>query len=158
MEKKNKYQYLRGEIITGTILSRDDKVAKVNIGGMNIGVIDSATLPSVYKVGDAVLVVVSSDYDKNGEIMLDYKTANDNANSPLINLKVGDILRVILTSVGPVGLHGKQAGYEVFLPYSQMPIDDVNHKEKFVDKEIDVVIMQLNLYKNTVVVSTKLLK
>ena len=44
MERKNKYQYLRGEIITGTILSRDDKIAKVNIGGMNIGIIDSKSL------------------------------------------------------------------------------------------------------------------
>ena len=158
MERKNKYQSLRGEIITGTILSRDDKIAKVNIGGMNIGIIDSKTLPRVYKAGDAVLVVVSSDYDKNGEIVLDYKTANENANSPLINLKVGDILRVNLTNIGPVGLHGKQSGYEIFLPFSQMTDDDVTNKDKFVNREIDVVIMQLNLYKNTVIVSTKLMK
>ena len=157
MEAKNKYQYMRGEIITGTILYRDDKTARVNIGGMNVGVIDATILPPVYKVGDAVLAVVSSDYNDKGELVLDYKTANENAGSPLFSLKVGEILSVNLNSAGPVGLHGKQSGYEVFLPYSQMTDEQQVQKNDFLNHEVKVVIMQVNLYKNTVIVSTRLM-
>lgn len=158
LEARNRYQYLRGEIITGTILSRDDKVARVNIGGMNVGVIDSTILPKVYKAGDAVLAVVSSDYNNNGELVLDYTTANENADSPLISLKVGEILHVNLNSSGPVGLHGKQSGYDVFLPYSQMTELEQTKKDDLLGRETKAVIVQVNLYKNTVIVSTRLLQ
>ena len=157
MQKKNRYQYLRGEIITGTILSRDNVYTKVNIGGMNVGVIDNATLPDIYNIGDAVLAVVTDQQTESGELVLDYTTANENAQSKLITLKAGETLQVVLSKASSVGLHGHQAGYDVFLPFSQMTSQQENEKNSLLNHEIPAVIVQTNLYKNTVIVSTKLL-
>ena len=158
MRAKNKYQYLRGEIITGSILHKDIDYTKVNIGGMNVGVIATDSLPAIYKTGDAVLAVVTDKTLPSGELILDYTTANQNIDSKLIGLKAGETLNVMLSKISSVGLHGHQSGYDVFLPFSQMTEQQVISQKEMLGKEIATIIIQINLYKNTVIVSTKLMQ
>ena len=68
--------YKRGDIITGSIVMITKRGAIVNIGGMKDGIVPIDEVDSVYKEGDAILVMVTDKVDEYGCVVLDAKNVN----------------------------------------------------------------------------------
>ena len=57
--KINMTQYNRGDIITGTIVMIGEKEVVVALGGLKEGVFPREELDPAFKIGDAILVMVT---------------------------------------------------------------------------------------------------
>ena len=61
-------QYKKGDIITGSIVMITKRGAIVNIGGMKDGIVPIDEVDTVYKEGDAILVMITDKVDEYGKI------------------------------------------------------------------------------------------
>ncbi len=158
--KINFTQYKRGEIITGTIVMITKRGAIVNIGGMKDGIVPINELDSVYKEGDAILVMVTDKLDEFGCVVLDAKNVNKaiEQREQVKNLKIGSNFTFTVKDIATAGIKGEAFGFQVFLPYSQCSKDDYLAKENLKDREINAVIIELNSLTKSIVCSTKLLQ
>ncbi len=152
--------YKRGDIITGTIVMITKRGAVVNIGGMKDGVVPIDELDSVYKEGDAILVMVTDKVDEYGCVVLDAKNVNKaiEQREKVKDLKIGSTFTFIVKDIGTAGIRGEAYGFNVFLPYSQCAKDDYVSRDNLKDREIDAVIIELNSLQKSIVCSTKLLQ
>ena len=153
-------QYKTGDIITGTIVMISKRGAVVNIGGMKDGIVPIDELDSIYKEGDAILVMVTNKIDEFGCIVLDAKNVNKaiEQKEKIKDLKVGSLLTFNVQDVTPAGIKGETLGYKVFLPYSQCSRDDYVSRENLKNREIQAIVIELNSLQKSIVCSTKLLQ
>ena len=63
-------QYNRGDIVTGTIVMITENRVIVALGGLKEGTFPKDELDAPFKVGDAILVMVTGQIDDNGLIVL----------------------------------------------------------------------------------------
>ena len=152
--------YKRGDIITGSIVMLTKRGAVVNIGGMKDGIVPIDEVDSVYKEGDAILVMVTDKVDEYGCVVLDAKNVNKaiEQRERIKDLKIGSTFSFTVQDIGTAGIKGEVLGYTVFLPYSQCSKDDYLAKDNLKNREIDAVIIELNSLQKSIVCSTKLLK
>ena len=153
-------QYKRGDIITGSIVMITKRGAVVNIGGMKDGIVPIDELDSVYKEGDAILVMVTDKIDEYGCIILDAKNVNKalEQREKIKDLKIGSTIKFVVQDVNTSGIKGEVLGFTVFLPYSQCSKDDYVSRDNLKEREIDAVIIELNSLQKSIVCSTKLLQ
>ena len=152
--------YKKGDIITGTIVMITKRGAVVNIGGMKDGIVPIDELDTVYKEGDAILVMVTDQIDEYGCVVLDAKNVNKaiEQREKVKDLKIGSTFTFTVKDVIASGIKGETLGYNVFLPYSQCSKDDYVSRENLKDREINAVILELNSLQKSIVCSTKLLQ
>ena len=152
--------YKKGDIITGTIVMITKRGAVVNIGGMKDGIVPIDEVDTVYKEGDAILVMVTDQMDEYGCIVLDAKNVNKaiEQREKVKDLKIGSTFKFNVKDVTPAGIKGEVYGFNVFLPYSQCSKDDYISRDNLKDREIDAVILELNSLQKSIVCSTKLLQ
>lgn len=152
--------YKKGDIITGSIVMITKRGAVVNIGGMKDGIVPIDELDSVYKEGDAILVMVTDKMDEYGCIVLDAQNVNKaiEQRERIKDLKIGSTFSFKVKDVVSSGIRGEVFGYNVFLPYSQCSKEDYISRENLKDREIDAVIIELNSLQKSIVCSTKLLQ
>ena len=62
--------YNRGDIITGTIVMIGQKEVTVAIGGLREGVFPREELDPAFKLGDAILVMVTGEIDEKGCLVM----------------------------------------------------------------------------------------
>lgn len=153
-------QYKTGDIITGTIVMITKRGAVVNIGGMKDGIVPIAELDSVYKEGDAILVMVTGKIDEFGCVVLDAKNVNKaiEQREKIKDLKVGSVLTFNVQDITTSGIKGETLGYKVFLPYSQCSKDDYISRDNLKNREIQAIVIELNSLQKSIVCSTKLLQ
>lgn len=154
-------QYKTGDIITGTIVMITKRGAVVNIGGMKDGIVPIAELDnSVYKEGDAILVMVTGKVDEFGCVVLDAKNVNKaiEQREKIKDLKVGSVLTFNVQDITTSGIKGETLGYKVFLPYSQCSKDDYISRDNLKNREIQAIIIELDSLQKSIVCSTKLLQ
>lgn len=153
-------QYKRGDIITGTIVMITKRGAVVNIGGMKDGIVPINELDSVYKEGDAILVMVTDQVDEYGCVVLDAKNVNKaiEQREKVKDLKIGSTFTFVAKDIGAAGIRGEVYGFNVFLPYSQCSKDDYVSRDNLKEREMDAVIIELNSLQKSIVCSTKLLQ
>ena len=153
-------QYKRGDIVTGSIVMITKRGAVVNIGGMKDGIVPAEELDSIYKEGDAILVMITDKVDEYGCIILDAKNVNKaiEQRERVKDLKIGSTFSFTVQDVTPSGIKGEVFGFSVFLPYSQCAKDDYVSRENLKEREIDAVIIELNSLQKSIVCSTKLLQ
>jgi len=153
-------QYKKGDIITGTIVMIGKAGAVVNIGGMRDGIVPIEELDKVYKEGDAILVMVTDKIDEAGCIILNAKDVNRaiTQREMLNDIKVGSTITFKVKDVGTAGLKGEFVDYSVFLPYSQCSKDEFNDKTELKDREMEVIVLEINSLQKSIVVSAKMLK
>lgn len=156
----NMTQYNRGDIITGTIVMIGEHDVIVSIGGLKEGVFPKEELDGVFKIGDAILVMILGEIDENGCIKVTHAGVNKALadKDKLKNLKVGSTLTFKVNEVNSAGLQGEFMGYRVFLPFSQCAADDYMNKDNLKDRELDAIVIELNNLKKSIVCSSKLLK
>lgn len=153
-------QYHRGDIITGTIVMIGAKDVVVALGGLKEGVFPKEELDSAFKIGDAILVMVTGDIDEKGCLVLIHKGVNKalEDKEKLQNLKVGSELTFKIDSINNSGLLGEFMGYRVFLPFSQCTTQDYIDRDSLKGREIDAIVIELDNIKKSIVCSTKLLE
>lgn len=153
-------QYNRGDIITGTIVMIGEKEVVVALGGLKEGVFPKQELDSAFKIGDAILVMVTGEIDDKGCLVLTHAGVNKaiEEKEKLNNLKVGSELNFTITNINNSGLNGSFMGYRVFLPYSQCTPTDYLNREQLKEREIKAIVIELDNIKKSIVCSTKLLE
>ena len=151
--------YNRGDIITGTIVMIGAKEVTVAIGGLREGVFPREELDSAFKLGDAILVMVTGEIDEKGCLVMTHTGVNKaiQDREKLKNLKVGSELIFKVGDISNYGLTGEFMGYRVFLPYAQCVSSDYQDRENLKEKEITAIVIELDNIKKSIVVSTKLL-
>ena len=152
-------QYNRGDIITGTIVMIGSKEVVVALGGLKEGVFPKEELDSAFKIGDAILVMVTGEIDDKGCLVLTHAGVNKalEDKEKLKSLKVGSELTFKVASITTAGLLGEFMGFRVFLPFSQCAPQDYVNKDSFLNREITAIVIELNNIKKSIVCSTKLL-
>ncbi len=153
-------QYNKGDIITGTIVMIGETEVVVAIGGLKEGVFPKEELDGVFKVGDAILVMILGEIDDKGCIKVTHSGVNKalEDKEKLKNLKVGSTLSFKVDEINSFGLLGDFMGYRVFLPFSQCATEDYVNKDNLKNRELDAIVIELNNLKKSIVCSTKLLK
>ena len=68
--------YNRGDIITGTIVVVGEKEVTVAIGGLREGVFPREELEPTFKLGDAILVMVTGEIDEKGCLVMTHAGVN----------------------------------------------------------------------------------
>lgn len=152
--------YNRGDIITGTIVMIGEKEVTVAIGGLREGVFPREELESNFKLGDAILVLVTGDVDEKGCLVLTHANVNSviENREKLKNLKVGSELNFKVNDINNYGLLGDFMGYRVFLPFAQCSRSDYVDRENLKNREIIAIVIELDNIKKSIVVSTKIME
>lgn len=155
----NMTQYNRGDIITGTIVMLGAKEVVVALGGLKEGVFPREELEPNFKMGDAVLVMVTGKIDDKGCLVLNHAGVNKaiEEKEKLKSLKVGSELNFVASSINTAGILGEFMGYRVFLPFSQCAPQDYVNKDSLINRNITAIVIELNNIKKSIVCSTKLL-
>ncbi len=153
-------QYHRGDIITGTIVMIGAKEVVVALGGLKEGVFPKDELDTAFKIGDAILVMVTGEVDDKGCLILTHKDVNKaiEDKEKLNNLKVGSELTFKVDNLNSSGLLGTFMGYRVFLPFSQCTTQDYIDRDSLKCREIDAIVIELDNMKKSIVCSTKLME
>lgn len=152
--------YNRGDIITGTIVVIGEKEVTVAIGGLREGVFPREELDPAFKLGDAILVMVTGEIDEKGCLIMTHANVNKaiEDREKLKNLKVGSELNFRVNDINNYGLLGDFMGYRVFLPYAQCSRADYVDRDNLKNREITAIVIELDNIKKSIVVSTKLLE
>ncbi len=152
--------YNRGDIITGTIVMIGANEVTVAIGGLREGVFPREELDPAFKLGDAILVLVTGEIDEKGCLVLTHANVNKiiEDREKLKNLKVGSELSFKVNDINNYGLLGDFMGYRVFLPYAQCSRADYVDREKLKSREISAIVIELDNIKKSIVVSTKIME
>lgn len=152
-------QYNRGDIITGTIVMIGETEVVVALGGLKEGVFPRKELDPAFKIGDAILVLVTGEIDDKGCLVLTHDGVNKylEEKEKLKSLKVGSELTFTISGINNSGLTGEYMGYKVFLPFSQCTNIDYVNREGLVNREVNAIVIELNNMKKSIVCSTKLL-
>lgn len=151
--------YKSGDIITGTIVLIGATEVVVAIGGLKEGVFPRAELDPAFKIGDAILVMVTGEIDDKGCLKLTHANVNKaiEDKEKLNKLKVGSELEFKVSDINNSGLLGEFMGYRVFLPFSQCSPNDYVERNSFKDREITAIVIELDNNKKSIVCSTKLM-
>lgn len=153
-------QYNRGDIITGTIVMIGKNEVVVSLGGLKEGVFNINELEDkAFKIGDAILVMVTGEIDDKGCLIVTHAGVNKALadKEKLKTLKVGSELTFKVSEIQTAGLLGEFMGYRVFLPYSQCTQNEFTNRDSLLNREIDAIVIELNSLKKSIVCSTKLM-
>jgi len=155
----NMTQYNRGDIITGTIVMIGEKEVVVSVGGLKEGVFPKTELNEAFKLGDAILVMVTGEIDEKGCLVLTHEGVNKaiEDKEKLASLKVGSKLTFVVKEINTAGLTGEFMGFRVFLPFSQCTEAEFSNKQSLIGREIETIVIELNNIKKSIVCSTKLI-
>ena len=156
----NMTQYTRGDIITGTIVMIGATEVVVAIGGLKEGVFPKSELDPAFKIGDAILVMVTGEIDDKGCLKVTHSNVNKSLEDKekLNNLKVGTELTFNVNNINGSGLLGDFMGNRVLLHFSQCSTKDYVERESLKDREITAIVIELDNSQKSIVCSTKLLE
>ena len=151
----------KGEIISGIVVSINNKDVVLNIGFKSDGLVSLSEfrdLPDL-KIGDTVEVFVESQEDANGQLVLSRKRAKTQKSWELINeaLEKDEIINGYVKSRTKGGLIVDIMGVEAFLPGSQIDIKPIRDYDIYVGKTMEFKVVKINHEFKNVVVSHKVL-
>lgn len=151
----------KGEIISGTVVSMNQKDVVLNIGFKSDGMVplsEFRDMPEL-KIGDVVEVFVEDQEDKNGQLILSRKRAKTQRSWDNINkaLELDSIINGFVKSRTKGGLIVDIEGVEAFLPGSQIDIKPIRDYDVYVGKTMEFKVVKINHEFRNVVVSHKVL-
>jgi len=151
----------RGEIVSGTVVSINNKDVVLNIGFKSDGLVSSSEFRDMpdLKVGDTVDVFVESQEDAQGQLVLSRKRAKTQRSWEAINeaLENDAIITGYVKSRTKGGLIVDIKGVEAFLPGSQIDIKPIRDYDIYVGKTMEFKVVKINHEFKNVVVSHKVL-
>lgn len=155
----------KGELVKGSIISVADDMLTVNIGHMkdafipkNKAVLDETiNLKDVFKIGEEIEAYIENTDDEEGRIILS-KTKADSERAWLNAIETfekGKTITVTVREVVKGGVLAKVNGLRGFIPASQLSLNYVSDLTAYIDKELEVKIIELDRSKNKIVLSRK---
>jgi small subunit ribosomal protein S1 len=151
----------KGEIISGTVVSINNKDVVLNIGFKSDGLVSVSEFRDTpdLKIGDSVEVFVESQEDANGQLVLSRKRAKTQKSWERINqaLENDEIITGFVKSRTKGGLIVDIMGVEAFLPGSQIDIKPIRDYDVYVGKTMEFKVVKINHEFKNVVVSHKVL-
>ncbi len=152
---------VENEVIEGTVVAMNKREVVVNIGYKSEGVISLNEFrynPDL-KVGDKVEVLVETQEDQNGQLVLSHKKARalrswDRVNEAYNN---DEIVKGYIKCRTKGGMIVDVFGIEAFLPGSQIDVKPIRDYDVFVNKTMEFKIVKINHEFKNVVVSHKAL-
>ncbi|MFD2874011.1 30S ribosomal protein S1 [Mucilaginibacter ximonensis] len=151
----------KGEIITGTVVSINNKDVVLNVGFKSDGLVSVSEFRDTpdLKIGDTVDVFVESQEDANGQLVLSRKRAKTQKSWEKINsaLDNDEIITGFVKSRTKGGLIVDIMGVEAFLPGSQIDIKPIRDYDVYVGKTMEFKVVKINHEFKNVVVSHKVL-
>lgn len=151
----------RGEIVSGTVVSINNKDVVLNIGFKSDGLVSLSEFRDTpdLKVGDTIDVFVESQEDANGQLVLSRKRAKTQKSWEEINeaLENDTIIDGFVKSRTKGGLIVDIKGVEAFLPGSQIDIKPIRDYDIYVGKTMEFKVVKINHEFKNVVVSHKVL-
>ncbi|MBC7745957.1 MAG: 30S ribosomal protein S1 [Flavobacterium sp.] len=151
----------KGEIISGVVVSINNKDVVLNIGFKSDGLVSLSEFRDMpdLKIGDPVDVFVESQEDANGQLVLSRKRAKTQRSWETINdaLDQDKIITGYVKSRTKGGLIVDIMGVEAFLPGSQIDIKPIRDYDIYVGKTMEFKVVKINHEFKNVVVSHKVL-
>ena len=154
-----------GDILTGTVISVDEKEVVIDLKYYAEGIIPAEdysretgfSLKEEVKVGDEVSATVVRKDDGNGNILLSRVEASDVLSwDKLKELKEsGEILDVTVKGVVNGGVIVYVEGIRGFVPASKLALTYVEDTNEYLNKPIQVQVIDVDKEKNRVILSAK---
>jgi len=152
---------VENEVVEGTVVAMNKREVVVNIGYKSEGVISLNEFrynPDL-KIGDKVEVLVETQEDPNGQLILSHKKARalkswDRVNEAYNN---DEIIKGYIKCRTKGGMIVDVFGIEAFLPGSQIDVKPIRDYDIFVNKTMEFKIVKINNEFKNVVVSHKAL-
>jgi len=161
MYNKTLSTVVENEVIDGTVVNISKREVVINIGYKSEGVVNANEFrynPDL-KVGDTVEVLVETQEDNNGQLIISHKRARtlrswDRVNSALEN---NEIIKGFIKCRTKGGMIVDVFGIEAFLPGSQIDVKPIRDYDVYVEKTMEFKVVKINNEFKNVVVSHKAL-
>lgn len=149
------------EVVEGTVVAMNKREVVVNIGYKSEGVISLNEFrynPDL-KIGDKVEVLVETQEDPNGQLVLSHKKARALKSWDRVNeaYNKDEIVKGYIKCRTKGGMIVDVFGIEAFLPGSQIDVKPIRDYDVFVNKTMEFKIVKINHEFKNVVVSHKAL-
>ena len=146
----------QGDVITGKVVSINDREVVINIGFKSDGVINASELRynKDLKIGDEIEVYVESQEDANGQMQLSHKRALILKSWQRVNEAYDnqEVITGYVKGKTKGGLIVDVFGIEAFLPGSQIDVKQIRDFNVYVGKTMEFKVVKINHdYKNVVV-------
>ena len=148
-----------GEVVEGTVVALDKREVTIDINSKSYGVVNVAEFrynPDL-KPGDKVEVLVESQEDKDGQVIISHRKA--------LELKAWDnitaayekdeIVKGFIKTRTRGGMIVEVLGLEAFLPGSQIDTKPIRDYDVFLNKTMEFKIVKINSEARNVVISHK---
>lgn len=149
----------KDKIIEGTIIKKNEREVIVDINGKSEGVISLNELRNIpdIKIGDKIDVIISSQDDKKGQLVLSHRKARTIKAWNKVNeaQETGEILTGFVKARTRGGMIVDVLGIETFLPGSQIDVKQITNYDEYIGKTMDLKVVKINPEFNNVVVSHK---
>ena len=133
----------------------------LNIGGKKDGIVkydgEEEAIKDL-KIGDTFDAIIINTKDESGAVILSKKQADEiqRGNELVGNLKIGDNVKLIITSFNKAGIISKLGLVEVFIPYSQISSKKIdNNLQNYVNKQVDAVVLEIDFNSKKIIASIK---
>ena len=129
------------EVVMGKIISINKREVVVNIGFKSDGIIPMSEFrynPDL-KVGDEVEVLIKSQEDKKGQLILSHKEARNSRSWERVNeaLEKNEIIKGYIKCRTKGGMIVDVFGIEAFLPGSQIDVKPIRDYDVYVDQTME---------------------
>jgi len=153
--------YRKGQAFDGVVVLKREDGCIFNIGGKNDAFIPTCDFEdySSIKIGDRFGVVITNSKNEEGLIEASkaladsMKLANQNASS----LRLGSKFSFVPIGVGD-GLLSKMGDYSIIIPFCEVSEHYVKDFHKFVGKQMEAVVTEIDKDEKRIVGSVKLLQ
>ncbi len=149
------------EVVDGTVIAMNKREVVINIGYKSEGVVSLNEFrynPDL-KIGDKVEVLVESQEDKKGQLLLSHKKARALKSWDRVNesLEKDEIITGYIKCRTKGGMIVDVFGIEAFLPGSQIDVKPIRDYDIYVGKNMEFKVVKINQEFKNVVVSHKAL-
>ena len=158
IEKSMKKVY-KDDVLKGTILSVNEEDVLVNINHTSDGIITKEEMVEGYdyQIGEEISVLVMDPHDKQGNVLLSHKSAEEIVGWEDLE-EAYDQKKTVRVKVAEVIKGGVSATYRnvrCFIPGSLLSYRYVEDMSSYVGKDLDVIVDDFDREKKRVVLSRK---
>jgi len=157
--EKSMRKVYRNDLLKGTILSVNDEDVLVNINHTSDGIITKEEMVEGYdyQIGEEISVLVMDPHDKQGNVLLSHKSAEEIVGWEDLE-EAYDQKKTVRVRVAEVIKGGVSATYRnvrCFIPGSLLSYRYVEDMSSYVGKDLDVIVDDFDREKKRVVLSRK---
>ena len=152
---------VENEVIDGEVVAINKREVVVNIGYKSEGIINANEFRynAELKIGDTVEVLVETQEDNNGQLIVSHKRARSMRSWDRVNeaLEKDEIIKGFIKCRTKGGMIVDVFGIEAFLPGSQIDVKPIRDYDIYVEKTMEFKVVKINPEFRNVVVSHKAL-